>query len=283
MIAEPPIAEDRLWKEAMQFWGVASVPFPEGFGAAPYRSDAVEKTLLLLRQTAALRSVSLIVGEPGVGKSSLVAWWCAQLDPKQYRPLIITHSALSGTGLLAMVVHKLGKVPRMRRDANLQLLEAASAELGRVTPVLILDEAQNYHRSALEEMRLLFGLNLGRQPLFGLVLMGDNYLLDTLRLQSYRALYSRISSFSTLPRLIREEIPIYLSHGLGLIGQKRSIFAPTSIEMLIEASAGVPRTLNFLARHAWAYAASLRASEILPDHVGPALHAVPASEERITF
>lgn len=275
------IAEDTLWKEAMQFWGVTSVPFPEGFGAAPYRTPAVEETLLLLRQTAALRSVSLIVGEPGVGKSSLVAWWCAQLDPKQYRPLILTHSALSGTGLLAMLVHKLGKVARGRRDANLHLLEAASAELGRVTPVLILDEAQNYHRSALEEMRLLFGLNLGRQPLFGLVLIGDNYLLDTLRMQSYRALYSRISAHMNLPRLSHEQIAPYLSHAMETVDQKGTVFAPASIEMLTEASAGVPRTLNFLARHAWCQAATRRATEILPEHVSLALRAVPAAQERL--
>src|SRR5215207_10632291 len=88
-------AEELSWKEAMQFWGVTSVPFAEGFGGAPYRTAAVEQTLRLLQQTAALRSMSLILGEPGVGKSSLVAWWSTQLDPKQYRPLIITHSAFA--------------------------------------------------------------------------------------------------------------------------------------------------------------------------------------------
>lgn len=274
-------ADTNLWKEAMQFWGVVSVPFPEGFGAAPYRTAAVDETLLLLHQTAALRSVSLLVGEPGVGKSSLVAWWCAQLDPKQYRPLIVTHSALSGTGLLATLLYKLGKLPRMRRDVNLQALEAATAELGRITPVLILDEAQNYQRSALEEMRLLFGLNLGRQPLFGLVLVGDNYLLDTLRMQSYRALYSRISAHTTLPRLSREQVAPYLAHALEQVGHKGVIFAPASIEMLSEACAGVPRTLNFLARHAWSRAATSQSSSILPEHISQALRAVPAAQERL--
>lgn len=273
--------EDHAWKEALQFWGATGVPFAEGFGTAPYRTSAVEEALLLLQQTAALRSISLLCGEPGVGKSSLAAWWCGQLDPKQYRPLIITHSALSGTGLLAMLVHKLGKQERMRRDANLQLLEAASVELGRITPIVILDEAQHYHRSALEEMRLLFGLNLSRQPLFALVLIGDTYLLDTLRMQSYRALYSRISGQTTLPRLSREQVAPYLAHALALVGQRSVLYSPASIELLAEASAGVPRTLNFLARHAWHLAATQRANEILPDHIRPALHAVPAAQDKL--
>lgn len=274
-------AEELSLKEALQFWGVTHLPFAEGFGSAPCRTPAVELTLGLLQQTAALRSMSLIVGEPGVGKSSLVAWWSAQLDPKLYRPLVITHSALSGMGLLAMIVHKLGKPARHRRESNLQLLETTAAELGRTTPVLILDEAQNYHRSALEEMRLLFGLNLSRQPLFALVLIGDNYLLDTLRLQSYRALYSRISAHAVLPRLEREQIAPYLEHALTSVGQPAQLFAQASIELLAEASGGVPRTLNFLARAAWHEAAKRRANQILPEHVRPALLSVPAAQEKL--
>jgi general secretion pathway protein A len=274
-------AEDQAWKEAMQFWGASTIPFAEGFGATPYRTPAVEEAIGMLNQTAALRSMSLLLGEPGVGKSSLAAWWCARLDPKQYRPVIITHSALSGTGLLAMLVHKLGKQERMRRDANLKLLEAASAELGRITPVLILDEAQNYHRSAMEEMRLLFGLNLSRQPMFALLLIGDTYLLDTLRLQSYRALHTRISGQAALPRLAREQVAPYLDHALETAGQKAAAFVPASIELLAEASAGVPRTLNFLARRAWLQAAAVRSNQILPEHIRCALHSVPAAQEKL--
>jgi type II secretory pathway predicted ATPase ExeA len=274
-------AEELSWKEALQFWGATNVPFAEGFGGAPLRTPAVEHALTVLQQAAALRSLSLITGEPGVGKSSLTAWWSAQLDPKLYRPLIITHSALTGIGLMATILHKLGKTARQRREHNLQLLENASSELGRITPVLILDEAQNYHRSALEEMRLLFGLNLSRQPLFALVVLGDNYLLDTLRLQSYRALYSRISAHTVLPRLSRDQIAPYLEHALTQAGQSTQLFSAATLDLLAEASAGVPRTLNFLARQAWHEAAKHRSNQILPEHVRPALQSVPAAQEKL--
>lgn len=274
-------AEELSLKEALQFWGAASLPFAEGFGGAPLRTPAVEQALKALQEAAAFRGISLITGEPGVGKSSLVAWWSAQLDAKLYRPLIITHSALTGIGLMATILHKLGKSPRQRREHNLQLLESVSSELGRITPVLVLDEAQNYHRSALEEMRLLFSLNLARQSLFALVLLGDQYLLDTLRMQSYRALYSRISAHTTLPRLGREQIAPYLEHALAQSGQPVQIFSPPCIDMLAEASAGVPRTLNFLARHAWHEAAKRRSNQILPEHLRPALQSVPAAQDKL--
>ncbi len=62
---------------------------------------------------------------------------------------------------------------------------------------------------------------------------------------------------------------------------KSTILVPASIEMLGEASAGVPRTLNFLARHAWSLAAARQSSAILPEHVALALRAVPAAQERL--
>jgi hypothetical protein len=37
---------------------------------------------------------------------------------------------------------------------------------------------------------MLLGLNLPEQPAFALILVGDPYLLSTLRLRSHRALYS---------------------------------------------------------------------------------------------
>ena len=68
-------------------------------------------------------------------------------------------------------------------------MKRSLAKLGRVIPVLLLDEAQNYAMGALEEIRMLLGLNLPEQPAFALILVGDPYLLSTLRLRSHRALY----------------------------------------------------------------------------------------------
>jgi type II secretory pathway predicted ATPase ExeA len=80
--------------------------------------------------------------------------------------------------------------------------------------VFTLDEAQNYRLSALEELRMLLGLNLPEQPAFALILVGDCYLLSTLRLRSHRALYSRIAAHAPLEPLSRSEVEPYLEHQL---------------------------------------------------------------------
>ena len=86
----------------------------------------------------------LLSGENGAGKSALAGRWLRSLEPKAYFPVCITQASLTGIGLLALFLQKLGKAPMQKRSASLKLLEEAFGELGRIIPVLLLDEAQNY-------------------------------------------------------------------------------------------------------------------------------------------
>jgi type II secretory pathway predicted ATPase ExeA len=267
---------------ALRHWGARAVPFSDNPAETPFASPAWEQALRLLNQTAALRSVMLLAGDNGVGKSALLAHWLAGLESKAYLPLVITHATLSGSGVLSVLLHKLGKRPSIFRSRNLTLLEEALQEMGRIHPVIALDEAQLYPLGALEEVRLLLGLNLARQPVFALALVGDLYLEDTLRLQQHKALYSRIAAHFQLPPLEPAQIEPYLAHGLRQVGLERPCLAPAAIDLLASASAGLPRRLNLLARCAWIAAAQAAANTIGPEHVHLALNAVPAARDRLT-
>jgi hypothetical protein len=166
------------------------------------------------------------------------------------------------------------------RSRNLARLEEALKELGRLTPVLVLDEAQHYPPGALEEVRLLLGLNLPRQPVFALVLIGDLYLQETLRLQHDKALYSRIGARGQLPPLDRNQVEPYLLHTLRQVGIERACLHPAAVDLLASASHGLPRLLNLLARAAWIAAAQTGANTIGPEHVQEALDQVPAARDK---
>lgn len=266
---------ERLLAQAARAWGARAVPF--GGQGELFATASSQRATALLDQSAALRSVMLLSGDNGVGKSALAGRWLRSLEPKTHFGVAITQATLSGIGILALFLQKLGKTPRHQRSANLKLIEEAFAELGRITPVLLLDEAQNYSTSALEEVRMLLGLNLSEQPAFALILVGDHYLLNTLRLRSCRALYSRIAVHAPLLPLCRTEIEAYLNHQLREAGIERDCFEPASIELLAAASEGVPRTINLIARAAWIEAAKDPALRIAPSHVQSALELVPAS------
>ena len=265
----------------VHFWGARQVPFQDQADQAMFHTPDTRQALESLQQTAALRSVMLLSGDNGVGKSLLVAQWVKALSPKAFVPVLITQASLSASGVLASIVAKLGRTPTIRRSRNLIELEEALHRLGRLVPVLVLDEAQNYAPAAMEEVRLLLGLNLPAQPAFALILIGDNYLLDTLRLQSRRPLYSRIALSCQLPNLTPPQIQEYLAHGTAQAGLQRDCFDPPAAEMLAAASDGIPRTINLLARAAWIEASRQKATTIAPQHVQHALRLVPAAQDKV--
>lgn len=272
---------DLTLSTALRHWGARAVPFSDNPGESPFPSPAWDQALGLLDQTAALRSLMLLHGDNGVGKSALVAHWLSRLEPKVYLPLTITQATLSGSGLLAVLLLKLGQKPSLMRSRNLARFEEAIKDLGRITPVLVLDEAQHYPLGALEEIRLLLGLNLARQPVLALVLIGDLYLQETLRLGHHRALYSRIAAQFALSAMEPAQIEPYLVHGLRQAGLERPAINPAAVDLLAAASEGLPRLLNLLARSAWIAAAQAKANSIEPEHVQTALKLVPSVSDKI--
>jgi len=258
-------------------WGATAVPFGEMTTPGWLTTPQTQRALALLEQTATLRSVMLLAGANGAGKSALVGRWVSALDRRLFCPLVLTHASLSGSGLLATVVAKLGKLPSYTRQTNLGLIEAALAELGKVVPVIVVDEAQSMGYGSLEEVRLLLGLNLADPPAFALVLIGDEYLLGTLRLRQHRSLYSRIASHYSLTPWNASQVAQYLQHGLSAVGITRQAIDPAALNLLTTASGGLARSLCLLARTAWIEAASAGIQTIEPAHVQAAIECVPGA------
>ncbi|MBT7068126.1 MAG: AAA family ATPase [Verrucomicrobia bacterium] len=272
---------DSKLNDYMPAWGARSVPFHDEEKQQLFETEHTRQAVERLQQSAALRSVMLLSGDNGVGKSALVASWVRSLEPKAYRPLTITQASLSASGVLCALLAKLGQVPGYQRAVNISRMEDAIGHLGSVIPVIILDEAQNYTASAMEEVRLLLGLNLPSQPVFCLIMIGDNYLLDSLRLQSRRALYTRIAVSHQIQPLQPAQVEAYLIHRLKQAGLDRPCFEDAAVEMIASASDGVPRTINLISRTAWIEASREQQSKITPKHVDVALRLVPVARDKI--
>ena len=258
-------------------WGATAVPFGELSTEAWLDTPAGQRAWTLLQQTATFRSVMLLSGPNGVGKSALVHRWLAGLDPRLFSPLLLTQTTLSGSGVLSTLTTKLGKEARGQRAFNLNQIEAALAELDKVVPLIILDDAQNLAYGSLEEVRLLLGLNLAEPPAFGLVLIGDEYLLGALRLRQHRSLYSRIGCSFSLSPWNSAQVGQYLQQSLTAVGISRPALGPAALNLLTSASGGLARSLCLLARAAWIEAASAGRQNIEPEHVQTAIERVPAA------
>lgn len=272
-----PVLDDLL-----RAWGLRHTPFVADDKTIDlFLTDIHRESLDLLDTTAALRGVMVLTGTPGTGKSTLLKNWLSGLELKRFLPLLITQSSLSATGVLEVLLAKLGERARFKRSTNLLLLEKHLADLEPVTLVLALDDAQNYPGPALEELRMLLGLGGRHRSAFALILLGDDYLLGSLRLSVQRALFSRISATAKLGNLPREDIPAYLNWHVSRAGLDRDIFAPASLDMLAEASEGNPRILGLVAQAAWLESARNNSLTIDAEHVHKALRQVPAASIKI--
>ena len=92
-------------------WGATSVPFGQPTAEGWLDTPQNQRALNFLQQTAALRSVMLLAGPNGVGKSALVARWLRSLDGRLFSPLVLTHASLSSNGLLGGLDRQAGQEP----------------------------------------------------------------------------------------------------------------------------------------------------------------------------
>jgi hypothetical protein len=107
-----------------------------------------------------------------------------------------------------------------------------------------------------------WGLNLADPPAFGLILIGDEYLLGTLRLRQHRSLFSRIASHFSLSRWPAAQVTEYVQQSLAAVGITRPAVEPAALNLLTSASGGLARSLCLLCRAAWIEAASAGAQTI---------------------
>jgi type II secretory pathway predicted ATPase ExeA len=115
----PPQQQQRphALEDLLRAWGLHRTPFaPDEKSAQLFAASCHREALELLHTTAALRGLMLLTGPPGTGKSTLLKSWIASLEPKRFLPLLIPHSNLSATGVLEILLAKLGERPRCERE-----------------------------------------------------------------------------------------------------------------------------------------------------------------------
>ena len=195
-----------------------------------------------------------LTGEVGTGKTTLCRLVLEQV-PDNTRIALILNPMLSPPELLSAICSELEistrgagtSMQKLQERLNRYLLER-HAEGERV--VLIIDEAQNMSREALEQLRLLTNLETATDKLLQILLLGQPELRMLLARPELRQLAQRITARYHLDPLNREESEQYVRHRLAVAGAPRCPFTTDGIKALYRASDGVPRVLNIVADRA---------------------------------
>jgi general secretion pathway protein A len=141
--------------------------------------------------------------------------------------------------------------------------------------VVILDEAQQLSREALEQIRILSTLETATRKLLQIALVGQPELEAVLKRPDLRQLDQRIAIRCRLEPLSRRETLRYVEHRLriaGLIGPLP--FGRGALARIYRGSCGVPRLISLICDRALAAAFASRAREVTPALAAAAIKSV---------
>lgn len=239
----------------LQHFGLAQYPFSltpntRFFLKLPSHQDAFNNLVRALLEDG---NFSKIVGEVGTGKTMLCRMVLNALEnhPDRFVTAYIPHPILDEDALLEAIADEL----RITRPTALQireLIKLISAEVikaanaGKHT-ILFIDEAQAIPEESLQAIHLLTQAQAKTKHPLQVILFGQPELDELLENPMLRQLKQDISFSYTLSPMNRDAVAAYLQHRLAKSGfSGASLFNSAAVDLLHEASGGIPRTVNIL-------------------------------------
>ena len=188
----------------------------------------------------------LIDGPAGVGKSLVARVWLDRLPADVPRVVLPNASASKPSDLLQAILFDLSQPYQGLGEQELRL--AVTAQLLALTEagkplVLVIDEAQNLSRDALEELRMLGNIDTRDGPAAFTVLVAQDHLRDALRRPAYAAVAQRIGATFAVEPLSADESVAFLRHQAKAAGNA-DVFDDSALSLIAGACGGSPRVLN---------------------------------------
>src|SRR5438093_8026713 len=235
----------------LQFYGLREAPFaptpdPKFLFQSTRHREALTQLLYGVRER---KGFIVLSGEIGTGKTTLLRTLLERLD-RDTHVAYVHNSALGIEGLLEYILHDWG-VKSVGASHAQRLFELNEFLIDQhrsgMSPVLVIDEAQNLSIETLEAVRLLSNFETTSQKLLQILLGGQPELRDKLNLPELRQLKQRIGLRCHIAALSPEEARQYIRHRLRIAGPTDAgIFSDAAIQKIQDYSQGTPRVINHL-------------------------------------
>ena len=214
--------------------------------------------------------LGLLLGEPGVGKTSVLRALTQPLNPHQYQVIYLPETDFGRLDLYRGLALALGITPPFRRaqlwrELKTRILELADTQ--QILPIWILDEAHNLPAEFFRDLPAFLNFAFDSRDLLTLWLVGHPSLAQTLQRVPYAALAGRVQVRVHLkPIMERERFTQFIQHAFKTAGAKHNLLADSGLEILRQASQGLPRQAGRILRTAMQLAASKKLNH-LPDEI----------------
>lgn len=217
------------------------------FFSGANRGEILEALIYSLSEAEGIIKVS---GEVGSGKTMLCRMLLERL-PKHIETIYLANPSLSREEMLYAIADALGlSIDGKRVGIVMHSIQSKLEEKAREGKriVVLVDEAHAMPLDTLEELRLLYNLQIGNAKLLQIILFGQPELNAKLDQPNMRQLKDRIVHHFHIQPLSRNTLENYLMFRMRAAGYHGpSIFSPNAIKLIADASNGLMRRINILA------------------------------------
>ena len=232
-------------------YGFSRMPF--GRSLAPgmlHRHASHNEAVARITWCISERSIGVITGEVGAGKTVSVRTVLAGLDPSRHTIIYLPNPMIGTRGIFEEILAVFGQPPshlssRLFTQVS-KALTAEREERGR-TPVLVLDEAHLLTYEQLEIIRMLSNTSMDQDSPLACLLIGQPTLRRTMKLAVLAALEQRTSLRYTMPGMTQAETASYIAHHGNLAGRPDQLFTEDAMNLIHTTGRGYPRAVNNLA------------------------------------
>lgn len=193
------------------------------------------------------RTLGVLTGEVGSGKSTLIRRLFASLDTIRYLPIYLCHAHLKPREFYAGLLEAVGIEPvytvSKARKLWQEVVNSRSVP-GERTMVIVIDEGHEMSEAMFLELRFALNYNIDSASLFPLILVGQPELRKILRLKKYEAVLQRVGMQYHLGGMSKEETSAYIRHHMTVSQTEKPVFAESALGRVFAASQGLPRVAN---------------------------------------
>ena len=228
-------------------YGLEFNPFLKNAKDIFLETAEARETKVRLDYLGETKGFGILTGSPGLGKTTAARLWAASLNPSRFKVVYSSLSTLTVMDFYRQIASGLGAEPSFYKNT---LFNDIQGEINRyalekrITPVIIIDEADMLSHKILSDLQIMFNFEMDSRDRAVILLAGQPRLNTTLNQSTHESLRQRIVMNYHMGGMTKEESRSYINRKLEGAGSRQPVFDENAMEAVINVANGTARMIN---------------------------------------